>query len=484
MSIENLDEKVRKLFEEEKKFQEVIDLLTDQKLKKENNENLYIWRGNAWYQLKDYDKAISDFDGAIKINQKSKMGYYNKGLAQVAMKEYRKAIENCDRVLSFNSQSDSAYLYRGSIHRFLKEYDSAIKDYTEAIKLAPDYANTYYNRGLAYYEKGLAEEQSEDLKKSKIDFEKYLSLTSNEKKDIWTTYINDYIKEINDIKQNPKLLKFIKLINQIKSKLLVKKELVSHYTSLTTLQNLIIKNSKFRISEGNFMNDPSEGEAFYNFLNIESINNDQTFSPKPFIGSFVVDQKSDDLNMWRFYGKENDKEAKGCSISLETQDFIDKIKDILSNELKERRLENESDINFYRVTYIDPKSNKFYISDSKITGELEDMMKELKNQSESLKKDMTIIRKYLNNIAFLFKSDSFKSENELRLVVDGFEFTKEYNTNISPPRVYIELEPIRDIAKKITLGPNVENVNEWIASLFYSYSENAPGISKSTLRYK
>jgi len=484
MTKKTFEEEVENLFKEDK-FNEIINIL-DKKLQNENNENnenLYIYRGNAFYALKKYVNALADYDEAIKINSKSESGYYNKGLTQVAMGNYNEAINTCSEFISFESKNDAVYLYRGSINRYLKKYDLAIEDYTEAIKLAPDYANSYYSRGLAYYEKAITDGNLQIIQSSKNDFNKYLSIISNEK-DVWTTYAEEYIKEINDILSNNELLHIITLVNKIKSTLLVGNELVTHYTSLTTLQSLILDNSKLRLSEGNYMNDPSEGKALFDLLDINSTDIDKIFYPKPFIGSFVSDQMADNLNMWRFYGKENGKEAKGCSITLETQEFIDKIRDHFSNELKERRLENESDISFYRVAYINSTSNYIYVPNSTVENEVNEIIKELKKQSFISKSHIYLIKKYLNQIAFLFKNDSFMSENELRLVIRGFEFKKGYNTSIFPPKVYIELESIKDIAKKITLGPIVENSDEWCAALFYSYTENPPTISKSTLNYK
>lgn len=35
-----------------------------------------------------------------------------------------------------------------------KDYDRAIRDFTEAIRLNPQYAIAYYNRGLSYFRSG------------------------------------------------------------------------------------------------------------------------------------------------------------------------------------------------------------------------------------------------------------------------------------------------------------------------------------------
>ena len=43
-----------------------------------------------------------------------------------------------------------AYLSRGDQHSAIKDYDHAIADYSQAIRLNPDYAEAYNNRGLAY----------------------------------------------------------------------------------------------------------------------------------------------------------------------------------------------------------------------------------------------------------------------------------------------------------------------------------------------
>jgi hypothetical protein len=139
------------------------------------------------------------------------------------------------------------------------------------------------------------------------------------------------------------------------------------------------------------------------------------------------------------------------------------------------------------VAYVEhDKPYKFYIpnSDEKSKG-LKRLMTELKKKVFSYKvNDKASLEKYLNNIAFLFKSDAYKNENEVRLVVKGIEFKKKYNMDISPPSVYIELEPIKKIVEQVTLGPKVDKVNEWIAALHYSYEENAPAILISQRLYK
>ncbi|MGV8093224.1 MAG: tetratricopeptide repeat protein [Mangrovibacterium sp.] len=513
-----LCENVEELFNQ-KKFDEIIAMLTDEVLEKEKNVELYLLRGNTWDNKKEYDKAILDYNKAIKINPKNaelyvlrgitwynkkdydsaildytkaleikpdyELAFYNRGLAWVADKEYDKAIEDYNIVIELDSDyKDVYYNDRGIAWKAKKEYGKAIDDYIEAIKINPDSPNAYYNRGLAKKENNI------DLEGSKQDFERYLKLATDED-DLWAKYARYYIKELDVMIKNPVLRSIIQLVKDIKGKLLIEEECV-HYTKFCNLKKLILEESKFIISEGNFLNDPSEGEEFFNFLKYKPHISGkdgasaETFSPKPFIGSFVTKDKHNDLNMWRFYGKEEGIEAKGCAITLCTQEFIDDIKGSLSNEKnKEARLDDESDISFYRVVYVvHGPSISFYISNSdKKSNELKKLMTELKTKVDKVM-DKTFLEKYLNNIAFLFKSDAYKNENEVRLVVKGIEFEKKYDMDVIPPRVYIELESIKKRVKQITLGPKVDNVNEWASAFHYSYKEDAPKIIISHLPYK
>ena len=95
-----------------------------------------------------------------------------------------------------------------------------------------------------------------------------------------------------------------------------------------------------------------------------------------------------------------------------------------------------------------------------------------------------VIEKYLNTIAFLFKRDDYENENEVRLVVQGVEFKKNYDQNVTPPKVYIELETIDKIVEQITLGPKVDKASEWASAFHYSFEGNAPKIVLSHLPYK
>jgi tetratricopeptide (TPR) repeat protein len=285
----DLSKKAEELFKQ-KKFEDIIALLTDEILEKmmekekDKISELYVWRGNAWYNKKNDNKATADYNKAIEINPNYALAFYNRGFAWVIKKEYDKAIEDYHKAIDIDPNYASAYVIKASILRAMKKYDTAIADYNKAIEIAPNYANAYYNRGLA------KKENNVDLEGSKRDFEKYLELTADEN-DIWSKYANYYIECIDEI-IDKKLSVIVGLVAKIKEILLINENYITHYTSLSVLKSLILYSNKFRISEGNFMNDPSEGKEFFNFLEYEPYTYckngslSESFSPKPFIGSF------------------------------------------------------------------------------------------------------------------------------------------------------------------------------------------------------
>lgn len=480
---EDITENLDKLYKE-KKFNEIISLTTEKLLTDNNNIDLYIRRGNALYEINQIDNAIYNYDKVLDIDPECKLAIYNRAIAWNAKKEYNKALEDCNTIINKNPDDIELYYYaRAIIWKTKKEYSKVIEDLNKAIDKNPQFENAYYKRGLAKYEMNYNDEDIIN------DFKSYLELTKG-KNETWTIYARYYINILNEKKSNPELSKIREIIKEIKETLQIKEDYITHYTSFYALKKLILEKDKFRLYEGNFMNDPSEGKEFYNFLeyNPTITNNEKSapkfFSPKPFIGSFVNNNKDDDLNLWRFYGKEQQEEAKGCAITLKVYKFIENIKNTIANVSKKDRQDNESEIQFYKVLYLNHNTLKFNNFESTDNNKINTLLETLKEKVKQYKNNKIELNDCLNSIAFLFKSDDYKNENELRLVVSGLEFEKFFDERATPPRVYIELEPIKDMVYQITLGPKVDKVTEWASVLYYKYKKDTPIIKISHIPYK
>jgi tetratricopeptide (TPR) repeat protein len=85
----------------------------------------------------------------------SAVEYYNRGESYRNKGDHDRAIADYTEAIRLDPQFAIAYNNRGvSYNGGKKDYDRAIADYTEAIRLNPQYALAYNNRGNAYQAKG------------------------------------------------------------------------------------------------------------------------------------------------------------------------------------------------------------------------------------------------------------------------------------------------------------------------------------------
>ncbi|NEQ67780.1 MAG: tetratricopeptide repeat protein [Symploca sp. SIO2D2] len=114
----------------------------------------YINRGNAYYYKGELDQAIADFTQALKINPEGAKAYNNRGKVYSDKGELNQAITNYTQAIKIDPKFALAYNNRGNAYSDKGELNQAIADYTQALKFNPEYAAAYNNRGNAYYYKG------------------------------------------------------------------------------------------------------------------------------------------------------------------------------------------------------------------------------------------------------------------------------------------------------------------------------------------
>lgn len=122
----------------------------------------YNSRGDARKKKGDRDGAIVDYTETIRLKPNYAEVYNNLGLARKNTTALRNMIlllqtptfDLDDSMILTGPGVFSIILYLGVMIFNKDDLNSAVQNFTEAIRLNPDYAEAYYNRGLIYHSKG------------------------------------------------------------------------------------------------------------------------------------------------------------------------------------------------------------------------------------------------------------------------------------------------------------------------------------------
>ncbi|NQT13512.1 MAG: tetratricopeptide repeat protein, partial [Planctomycetes bacterium] len=91
--------------------------------------------------------------------------WHARATACVQLKQWDKAIEDYDEAIRLDPDNPGLYRARAYAHRQLKQWDKAIANYSEAIRLAPENAGLYAARSEAYLALGRYDEALADCDK-------------------------------------------------------------------------------------------------------------------------------------------------------------------------------------------------------------------------------------------------------------------------------------------------------------------------------
>jgi len=111
----------------------------------------YFNLGRVAYGEKDYDKAISAYQTALKTASGSyPEALLNLGLTYSARNDYAAAIASYEAALKARRQYPEAWYNIGMIHLRQKNNESAEVAFSNAVKLRPDYEQAWFNLGVVH----------------------------------------------------------------------------------------------------------------------------------------------------------------------------------------------------------------------------------------------------------------------------------------------------------------------------------------------
>ena len=241
-------------------------------------------------------------------------------------------------------------------------------------------------------------------------------------------------------------------------------------------------------------NDPKEGKVIFEYLNgLEGFkNNNIIFNPisklTTFVGCFTFNH--DKLNHFRLYGKEENKEATGVSLVLDTHFF---------HNQDNKNDDNENKLYLYRCLYLHPtakldkrpyiriasRDKQTFYRDSDMTEEhwkayqahINNIQDTVIEQFDRIINNIQLLFKDINDekekeelietvsfmllpLSYMVKHSAYEEEQECRifkfLFVDFNNPNKKIIIDTNNKRMYVEYLPIDSYVKKIYLSPYAE----------------------------
>lgn len=148
----------------------------------------YALRGNTYLDKalysdyeEGYDKAMSDFEKALSLDENCKEAFLGKGIFYNKDNRYDEALACYSKAIEIDNEYLAAYKMRAGLYAVIDNRENEeLRDYTSIVELEPDKSDYYYKRGRILIEKAQYKAALSDLNKAieldrENDFWRYLS---------------------------------------------------------------------------------------------------------------------------------------------------------------------------------------------------------------------------------------------------------------------------------------------------------------------
>lgn len=107
-------------------------------------------KGRILQDLDEHQKAISEFDECISINQDYIDAYIHKGVSYSSLGDHEEAVREYVKAERIDSEDPLIYYNKGNALRKLNKYDDAISSFDKALKISPCYIDAFYNKANCF----------------------------------------------------------------------------------------------------------------------------------------------------------------------------------------------------------------------------------------------------------------------------------------------------------------------------------------------
>lgn len=148
-----IHEKLGKAFLKIKNYDKAIEFyLGAIKTNPKCSHNLYFDLGYCYYSLNEYDGAVEYFKKAVELNPYFDNGYFNMGKAYSEKKDYDNAIICHNKAVEINDKKPEYYFERGYVLECKNKNNEALANYEKAIDLNTNYIRAYFYKSALLYE--------------------------------------------------------------------------------------------------------------------------------------------------------------------------------------------------------------------------------------------------------------------------------------------------------------------------------------------
>jgi tetratricopeptide (TPR) repeat protein len=123
------------------------------------------------HQAGNLNGAIECYSKAVEIDPKCAAAFHLRGKAQAGLNDLKAAISDQTKAIRIQPKFAEALMDRGILMRTSGNYDGAVSDFSRVIKITKD-INAYYQRGLSYLGKS-------DYQRAIDDFSKVITSAPN-----------------------------------------------------------------------------------------------------------------------------------------------------------------------------------------------------------------------------------------------------------------------------------------------------------------
>jgi tetratricopeptide (TPR) repeat protein len=139
----------------------------------EAEANKAIARGATAMNQGDYDRAIAEFNEAIRLKPSDSTGFNYRGNAYFAKSDFERAVLDYGEAIRLNPLEPGLFYNRSNAYKNKNDYGRVISDCSEAIRLKPDNYLFFNCRGNAYL-------VTKDFERAVTDFKEAFRLNPNE----------------------------------------------------------------------------------------------------------------------------------------------------------------------------------------------------------------------------------------------------------------------------------------------------------------